>query len=175
MEKAGLTKRECAAIKVVELARARVLVGNPFLAGAVGKLRLVPGEFAMPLATNGRDLGVDPVRVCDAFLRAKEPPMHDFLHAALHCVFLHPYTSDSVERRLWDVACDIAVEAVLPEIFGVREGVRGEEIETALATIRAEIGTHIGAEKVYRRLRLGEWAKEVGNWKSLFAADDHAY
>lgn len=109
MAKAGLTKRERAAIKVVELARARVLVGNPFLAGAVGKLRLVPGEFIMPLATNGRDLGVDPVLVCDAFLRTKEPPTHDFLHAALHCVFLHPYTSDSVERGLWDVACDIAV------------------------------------------------------------------
>lgn len=175
MAKAGLTKRERAAIKVVELARARVLVGNPFLAGAVGKLRLVPGEFIMPLATNGRDLGVDPVLVCDAFLRTKEPPTHDFLHAALHCVFLHPYTSDSVERGLWDVACDIAVEAVLPEICGAREGVRGEEIEAALATVRAEIGTHVGAEKVYRRLRLGEWANEVGNWKSLFAADDHAY
>ena len=175
MAKAGLTKRERAAIKVVELARARVLVGSPFLAGAVGKLRLVPGEFIMPLATNGRDLGVDPVLVCDAFLRTKEPPTHDFLHAALHCVFLHPYTSDSVERGLWDVACDIAVEAVLPEICGAREGVRGEEIEAALATVRAEIGTHVGAEKVYRRLRLGEWANEVGNWKSLFAADDHAY
>lgn len=175
MTKSGLTKRERVAIKVVELARARILVENPFLAGAIGRLRLVSGKLSMPLATNGRDLGVDPARMCDAFLRTKEPPTHDFLHAVLHCVFLHPYMGDSVERELWNVACDIAVEAVLSEICGVREGARGEEIEAALATVRAEIGMHVGAEKVYRRLRLGEWTKEVGNWKSLFAADDHAY
>ncbi len=175
MTKSGLTKRERVAIKVVELARARILVENPFLAGAIGRLRLVSGKLSMPLATNGRDLGVDPARMCDAFLRTKEPPTHDFLHAVLHCVFLHPYMGDSVERELWNVACDIAVEAVLSEICGVREGARGEEIEAALATVRAEIGMHVGAEKVYRRLRLGEWTKEVDSWKSLFAADDHAY
>lgn len=100
MESSDLTDQDRAAIKVIELAKALVLADNHFLSAAVGRLRMVPGRFLMPMATNGFELGVDSAQVCNMFLNTKEPPKHDFLHSVLHCVFLHPYIGPTIGRRL---------------------------------------------------------------------------
>ena len=173
MESSDLTDQDRAAIKVIKLAKALVLADNHFLSAAVGRLRMVPGRFLMPMATNGFELGVDSAQVCNMFLNTKEPPKHDFLHSVLHCVFLHPYIGPTIGRRLWDVACDIAVEKLVSEVCGARGGSRAKRIESAIGEIEKVTGPHLSAEKVYRELRAGRWSGNIGDWELLFAADDH--
>ena len=127
----------------------------------------------MPMATNGFELGVDSAQVCNMFLNTKEPPKHDFLHSVLHCVFLHPYVGPTIDRRLWDVACDIAVEKLVSEVCGARGESRAKHIESAIGEIEKVAGPHLSAEKVYRELRAGRWSDDIGDWELLFAADDH--
>lgn len=169
-----LTDRDRAAVKVIELAKALVLADNHFLSAAVGRLRMVPGRFFRPMATNGFELGIDSAQVCNMFLKTKEPPKHDFLHSVLHCVFLHPYVGPMVDKRLWDLASDIAVEKLVSEVCGTRGGIRAERIESAIEVIEKAVGSHLSAEKIYRELRAGRWSGNVGDWELLFAVDDHA-
>lgn len=161
-------------MKVVELAKALVLADNHFLSAAVGRLQVRPGRFLMSMATNGFELGIDSAMVCDMFLNSKEPPKHDFLHTVLHCVLLHPYVGPAIDRRLWDVACDIAVEGLVAEVCGERGGNRGRRIGATLKRIKEATGPHMSAEKVYRELRGSKWDDFVSDWGLLFAADDHS-
>lgn len=168
-----LTDRDRAAVKVIDLAKALVLADNHFLSAAVGRLRTVPGYFFRPMATNGFELGIDSAQVCNMFLKTKEPPKHDFLHAVLHCVFLHPCMGPMVDRRLWELASDIAVEKLVSEVCGARGGIRAKRIESAIEMIEKVIGPHLNAERVYRELCAGRWSDNVGDWELLFAVDDH--
>ena len=166
-------ERDRLAAKVVDLARALVLADNHFLSAAIGRLSPMPGNFAMPFATDGSSLGIDSDKVLEAFAHVEEPPQRDFLHTVLHCVFLHPFVGANVDGRLWSLACDIAVERVVADACGARSGQRGEEIGQALDIVAERLGGRCGAEKVYRALRGGSWADEVSRWEPLFRADDH--
>ena len=168
-----LTDREHAALKVIELAKALALADNHFLSAAVGRLRIVCMPLLMPMATNGTELAIDPQRICDGFLREREAPKHDLMHSVMHCVFLHPFVGASIDRRLWDLACDIAVERVVSEICGPRSGKRGAEIQRALSKVDSKLGERASAEKVYKALKGGEWNRETPSWEVLFAADSH--
>ncbi len=168
-----LTDRERAALKVVELAKALALADNHFLSAAVGRLRIVCAPLLMPMATNGAELAIDPQRICDGFLREREAPKHDFMHSVMHCVFLHPYVGESIDRRLWDLACDIAAERVVAEVCGPRSGSRGADIQRALNKVDTKLGKRASAEKVYKALKGGAWAAQVSSWEVLFAADSH--
>ena len=168
-----LTDRERAALKVVELAKALALADNHFLSAAVGRLRIVCMPLLMPMATNGTELAIDPQRICDGFLRDREAPKHDFMHSVMHCVFLHPYVGASIDRRLWDLACDIAAERVVAEVCGPRSGSRGADIQRVLSKVDTKLGKRAGAEKVYKVLKGGEWTEQVSSWEVLFAADSH--
>ena len=168
-----LTDREHAALKVIELAKALALADNHFLSAAVGRLRIVCMPLLMPMATNGTELAIDPQRICDGFLREREAPKHDLMHSVMHCVFLHPFVGASIDRRLWDLACDIAVERVVSEICGPRSGKRGAEIQRALSKVDSKLGDRASAEKVYKALKGGEWDRETPSWETLFAADSH--
>lgn len=39
-----------------------------------------------------------------------------------HCLYQHPFSDKKMEERLWNVACDLAVELLIwqniPEIYG---------------------------------------------------------
>ena len=168
-----LTDRERAALKVVELAKALALADNHFLSAAVGRLRLTCAPLLMPMATNGYELCIDPQRICDGFVREREAPKHDFMHSVMHCVFLHPYVGSSIDRRLWDLACDMATERAVAETCGPRRGVRGEKIKRALSKVDERAGGRASAEKIYSELRGGAWANMVAEWEILFAADSH--
>lgn len=174
MVQPNLTDRDRFAMKVVELAKAIVLADCPFLSSAVGRLRVVPGRYRMPMATDGFKLGVDSSRVCGMFMSEEEPPKHDLLHSVLHCVFLHPYAGSSIDERLWNVACDIAVERIVSEICGTRGGMRAKRIESVIGEVENQTRSRLSAERVYRELRTGRWSEHVDEWALLFAADDHS-
>ena len=168
-----LTDRDRLALRAVDLAKALILADNHFLSAAIGRMKIVPGSFAMPFATNGFELGVNSELVCDGFVASKEPPKHDLLHTILHCVFLHPYVGLTINKRFWNLACDMAVERVVAEVCGQRSGIRGRGIEVAISRVEKDLGRRVSAEKVYNALCDGTWADKVDAWEALFAADDH--
>lgn len=167
-------RRFTVARKVLDLTKATLLADNHFLAPAVGRLEVSEAiGLARPLATDGYALYLDANQMLDDFSRKGTVSAHDLMHTVAHCIFLHPYVGPTVDCALWNIACDIAAERVSLEVLGPRDGARGRKIQTTIADLERQLGCKATAEKIYGRLRAGEWARMLDEWAKLFAADDH--
>ena len=167
-------RRFTVARKVLDLTKATLLADNHFLAPAVGRLEVLEAiGLARPLATDGYALYLDANRMLDDFNRKGTVAAHDLMHTVAHCIFLHPYVGPTVERILWNIACDIAAERVSLEVLGPRGGTRGQKIQSTIADLERQLGCKATAEKIYGKLRAGKWAHMLDKWAELFAADDH--
>ena len=167
-------RRFTVARKVLDLTKATLLADNHFLAPAVGRLEVLEAfGQARPLATDGYALYLDANQMLDDFNRKGTVAAHDLMHTVAHCIFLHPYVGPTVERMLWNIACDIAAERVSLEVLGPRDGARGQKIQSTIADLERQLGCKATAEKIYGKLRAGKWAHMLAKWAELFAADDH--
>lgn len=167
-------RRFTVARKVLDLTKTTLLADNHFLAPAVGRLEVLEAfGLARPLATDGYALYLDANQMLDDFNRKGTVAAHDLMHTVAHCIFLHPYVGPTVERMLWNIACDIAAERVSLEVLGPRDGARGRKIQSTIADLERQLGCKATAEKIYGRLRAGKWARMLDEWAKLFAADDH--
>lgn len=169
-----LTDAEQLALKVVELAREQLLAEHPFLAPSLGRLRLWPGTYARSYVCDGQVLGYDAIRVLNDIKTSRELPTWDVMHCVLHCLFVHPYVGPTVNRRLWNLATDMAVEWQVMALCGPRSGRRGEWEVDVLDRVHATLGRVPTAELIYRELSNNEFTEECRAWEQLFACDDHA-
>ena len=169
-----LTDKERVAFKVVDLAKAQALADNHFLSAAVGRLKVEPSFFLQPFSTDGRSLFINADMLCAQFRMQQHAPKHDLIHAVLHCVFLHPYISPNIDRRFWDLACDIAVERNVAKVCGPRNGEIASAIESSLDLVSQDINGTVTAEKIYQGLRSGKWKDHIDEWESVFLSDDHS-
>lgn len=166
-------ERTALAAQVVDLARARVLSKNHFLSAAVGRLGLEAAVLGEQFVTDGYKLYFDPSRVISSFKAAGDPPEHDLLHSVVHCLFLHPFVGPSVNRRYWDLACDIVAERVVAELIGRRPGRRGAHLAVMLGRIQGQCQGRLSAEALYAGLCSGDWEGDFDSWASAFHSDDH--
>ncbi len=168
---------ETLAEEVLEIARSRLLVNLRYMDVALtfhGR-KLYSGSFT----TDGRILYYDPVFVLRTYRDSKENLTRLYLHTVFHCVFCHPFVGAEVDRRLWDLACDIAAEAVINELdLPCTRSDEDARRRDMLKRIRRETG-FLTAEKIYSSLRKGELSAADGDgqlkqMEKLFAADDHS-
>lgn len=165
--------RNALAVQVVDLARARVLSKNHFLSAAVGRLGLEAAVLGEQFVTDGYELYFDPSRVISSFRAAGVPPEHDLLHCVAHCLFLHPFVGPSVNRRYWDLACDIVAERVVSELIGPRPGQRGAHLAVLLGRIQGQFRERVSAEALYASFCSGDWEGDFDSCASAFHSDDH--
>lgn len=173
MRQAQLTDKQRIALKIVNLAKTQALVDNHFLSAAVGRLEVNMSASGRPLATNARELFVNADLLCEQFKVERDAPVRDLMHSVLHCIFLHPYVAPSVDRRFWNLACDIAAERNVANLCGPRSGQRGREIGKALTVIESDVKGIVTAEKLYQAFCVGQWTQHVDVWEAVFASDYH--
>lgn len=158
---------------VLTLARNTLLVNLRFLDAALSRLSPTqrPGTT---LATDGRFLYYDALHVLRSYQAEHSVPARDQLHLILHCVFRHMFPRKEVDRELWDLACDIAVEHAVTGFGLIAVSAEREQKQQVITSrIQREIGM-LTAEKLYRYLeRKPFWLEEYPDIRSLFLADDH--
>ena len=168
------TELEALAADVLEIARGRLLVNLRYMDVALTfhEREVYHGSFS----TDGRVLYYDPVSVLRTYRESKEKLTRIYLHLVLHCVFCHPFIGPDADRRLWDLACDIASESVICELDlpCTRSDDDGRRRDM-LRKIRRETG-FLTAEKIYSALRKGELGSvdTVENLEQLFMSDEHS-
>jgi len=165
------------AADVLGIARGRLLVNLRYMDVALTfhERRVYHGSFT----TDGRVLYYDPAFVLRAYRDSKEQLTRTYLHLVLHCVFCHPFAGADIDRRLWDLACDIAAESVICELDlpCARTDDDGRKRDL-IRKIRRETG-FLTAEKIYSSLRKGELStadtgERLEELEKLFAADEHS-
>ena len=154
--------------QVMTLSRNAIVMNLRFMDMAVFRLRPEPSDAT--LATDGRYLFYGPEHVLRRYMVNEALPCRDYLHALLHCVFRHPYIDTLVDRRLWDLAADIAVEAVITSLELPRfEAGREAAQKPVLDLLSGRLGL-LTAEKLYHFFRDNPPPEQ---WDELFRADDH--
>lgn len=164
---------EALADHVLELSRNAVLVNLRFMEQAYALLPCKRSE-RWTFAVDGASLRYLPRHVLKVYAAEPNALARDMLHAALHCVFQHPFVGEPVIPAYWDLACDVAVEAVIGELdLASTRADRAVRQQSLLARVKA--GTNLlTAEKVYRfLLDSGMTEDEAQEARQPFLADDH--
>ncbi|MCI8400247.1 MAG: metallopeptidase [Oscillibacter sp.] len=162
---------EALAREVLTLSRNTLLVNLRFLDAALSQFTYTPGPY--PFASNGEALLFSPRHVLLRWREEREAAVRDYLHLVLHGVFRHMFVHTLVDRRLWDLSCDIAVESAISGlVLGCTAAKRQKGQEPVLERLRENVGT-VTAEKVYR------WYQDhppgdLETLQALFRGDDHA-
>ncbi len=170
----SVSRAEQLARDVLTLARNTLLVNLRFLDAALSQFSME----ALPegtIATDGQTLYYEPLHVLRAYRQEHAAPARDHLHMVLHCVFRHMYLHKPVEPKLWDLACDMAVEHAISglgllAVTAEREKKQAEQ----LTPLREQVGM-LTAEKIYRYLLDRKLSPEqIQELHTFFLADDHA-
>ena len=162
------------AVKLLSMSRDVLLVNMRYLDMALNML----GYQSMPgigiWTTDGGSLFYDPTYVLGLFKREREYVVRLYLHSVMHCVFKHMFVSPSIDRGLWDLACDIAIEGVINELDLPCADVNGsarEDAEFFAITTQAKGTT---AEKIYAYLLSGALSgARINELRRLFTYDSH--
>lgn len=166
-------REEALARDILLLSRNTLLVKLRFLDMALSQFELVPVE-KYTLMTDGGHIFFRPRHVLQSYKRGREIPVRDYLHMVMHCVFRHMFSTSSLDRPYWNLACDIAVENAITGL-GLKavEAPRVVEQEKYLRTIQNKL-TFITAEKVYAYLQETYPSPDrLAGLQAAFEADDH--
>ncbi len=148
--------------EVLDIARNRLLVNLRYL--DVALTYHVRAIYDGTISTDGSKLCYSPVFVLKTYKNSREDMIRTYLHTVMHCIFMHPFlsvripgnrfdgydTTDDTQRRLWDLACDMAVESVICELdLPCTRTDRTAKQQDVLNKIRRETG-FLTAEKLFR-------------------------
>lgn len=135
---------------ILEEARSALAVHFRFLDQALWRMPLEPSFDMYGIASDGVRLVYDPVYVVDRFKISPNGVVRDVLHCLFHCIFRHPFMLYSVLRQVWDVSCDIAIEAMLLDLVGEAFPSNFDRrAREALKFIRTQIDGPVTAERLY--------------------------
>ena len=159
---------------VLVLSRNTLLVNLRFLDMALSRLELVSVD-GLTLATDGVHLGYGPKHILKCFKSEQERPVRDYLHVVLHCVFSHMFISTLVDKEVWNLACDIAVENTINDL-GIKstESARQARQKSEIDHLKTKVNM-LTAEKIYAYYMDSNISDAMlKSLQNLFEADDHS-
>ena len=157
---------------VLRLSRNTLLVNLRFLDAALSQFTYHPAPGL--LATDGQRIYYDARALLQGYRQEKERPVRDYLHMVLHCVFRHNFVDSLVDYACWDLACDVAVEAIISELdlrgaAAARQSKQAALLEQVKGAVK-----DLTAEKIYRYyLDQHLPPEQLARLRRDFCADDH--
>ena len=88
-----------------------------YLDTALSALHFQADPGCETLGTDGGFLYFNPDWLLNAFLNGKVRVNRLYLHEVLHCLFCHLWQGEKKDGFRWDLACDMAVESILDELY----------------------------------------------------------
>lgn len=162
-------------MEILSGARNELYLNMRFLDVALSVLAFTPDNGISLAGTDGQQLYFHPETLARLYKRGRERINRLYLHSLIHCLFGHLYHKKDREPELWNLACDMAVEYVIDDLYmkcvHVPYGAFRREWYQKL---RSEDKT-VTAEMIYRKLAdMGIDGYEYGRLKKEFLVDDHS-
>lgn len=164
------------AIEIMNLARDGILMNMRFMDFALSKFPVeLRSETGRHLFT-GSALYYDPIRLLRQVKIEKNYGARLYLHTLLHLIFYHSFEVDKKDRRLWDLACDIAVENTIFEMnLHIMRLSTDDALEQRLKMLKKQVGG-LSAGKIYKCFRVDEPSDEAfDEWHKLTYRDEHIF
>ena len=161
---------------ILALTRNELYLSMRFLDVALSGFSYVMDLTAEPAATDGFAIYYHPGRIGGLYRESRVDMCRLYLHMVLHCLFRHLVRRDGRDRRLWDLACDIAAESIADSMYirTVRRGKSWLRQET-YRKLREEMKV-LTAEKIYGCLERWDMPeRRLGELEREFFTDSHKY
>ena len=161
--------------KVLLLSRNNLLANLRYMDIAISRFVLTPLSNGT-VGTDGYHLFYSPLYILHSYKNKQNKPTRTYLHCLLHCVFRHMFVNQTIDRNLWDLACDISVENTIIDLNLRSVMITEDQIKiTFLKKIKKEISI-LTAEKIYSWLTSkhnhDEYFKKIS---VVFSVDDHQF
>lgn len=162
--------------EVIRLAHDGILINMRFLDMALSQLRLEERRQTGAFVFDGTTLYYDPKLLLSRYQKEPHYTVRLYLHVLLHCIFYHSFQTDKLDRALWDLATDIAVENTVLEMDFYLAAMQSDvELADRLEILRKQAGG-LTAEKLYRYFRIEPPSdRALQDWQRLCHYDDHLY
>ena len=161
--------------EALRLSHDDILMHLRFFDRALSVLRLEEKPGTESFATDGRSCFHDPAWILRRYQKDSAWITRAYLHMLLHCVFAHQFRYDRLDRAVWDLAADLAVENVILELGLSGAALEGDALlARKLEGLKAKAGG-LTAERLYRYFDAhslpGEEEKAL---RQLFFRDAHS-
>ena len=161
--------------EALQAAKDRIVAGMRFLDPAVFALSDSPEETeGLIFCTDGRWLHYSANYILSCCTGGLRELTHHYLHVLLHCIFRHHSVSENIDRLSWNLAADVAVEALI-QSFGMSqfESDGSVEREKYIRKFRTAAGG-VSAERLYRYFRSPNVKdSDLLELEEIFRVDSH--
>lgn len=166
-------RAEQIAIQILKYSRNELLVSLRFMDLALCKLEYKMEDIKRT-STDGKYLYYNPKHIFSLYEAGNAELNHSYLHTVFHCIFYHPFVNKTIERSLWDISCDIAVEGIISELNMKQLDCSNTPlINQELVNLKSKFGK-LTAERLYREfLNSKIKTSEILRLKKIFSFDDH--
>ena len=162
--------------KILESSRNALYINMRYLDVALSSLAWKITTDIPRIGTDGLKIAYEPHYLADLY---RENPMlvnRVYLHMVFHCIFRHLFRPCPEDRELWNLSCDMAVEALIDGMHhrSIRMGVhpfRRAVYDELRKTLKV-----LTAEGIYRELKKADYRPEQrARMVQEFCIDDHTY
>lgn len=178
-----LEKINSISAEIVKLSHDELLMNMRFLDTALYKLKVVPEGKEGNHVYTGDALLYDKRQILVDYKKNINLCKRLYLHTIFHAIFQHPFESKGRNRTYWDLATDIAVEAVIVDLeLNILELPTDDILKSKLAILRKELkrlnkgSTLLSAQRIYRYFQIEELSEDgYEEWIKLTKRDLHLY
>ena len=171
--------------KLMKLARDTLTVRFRYFDSAISglKCRPVPGLYGF--ACDGDTFSYDPAYLLMTYIDEPHVAVRAYLHSLLHMIFLHMYRAvvltngldeeQAAERsKLFDMACDIAVEHVILDMNLSDAALSRDSAERDTIAKISKWVSRLNAEAIYKELLVNPPSEDARKeYAKLFTVDSH--
>lgn len=158
--------------EALRISKGRILANMRYLDQVIYGLAPVRSSYGP--AADGRYIYYDPLDVLKKWKTGITTLSRDYMHMVLHCLFRHSFVREPIHRQHWDMAADMAAEALIDSLnMDCFDSPRGRRVSDYLNRHR-DIVNDFTAEKLYAWLQGGVVSSaEMNRLRKIFSVDDH--
>lgn len=160
---------------ILRTAQQELYINMHFLDRALSALNLVPDEAIRGSGTDGNVLYYHPDAVVKVFYQGNVFVNRQYLHSVMHCLFGHIWKQKDRDAQCWNLACDIAAESVMDELYCRAVHLPKSSLRREVyRSLRSEYQV-LTAERIYRFLEQRRQNQmQLRAWEREFCRDDHS-
>lgn len=100
-------------VRILQNCRIRLYADFPYLDGAFASVHYEADPEMKGFGTDGDAFVFSPEDLIRAYRISPDAVTRAYLHMLLHCLYLHCFPDEKIDRELWNLACDISVGLIL--------------------------------------------------------------
>ena len=162
--------------RILDSARGNLYLAMRFMDIALCAFAYKPDEGRQMAGTDGNVIYYCPDYVMDRYEAGRGYADRLYLHMTLHCIYRHIFRISNRKVRLWNLACDIAVEHVIDGLPYGCVRMRIPAVRDLCYRKISEYTSILNADLIYKYLENNPMDEDILRaWENEFLVDDHTY